>query len=164
MPRRSSKPKAPAVPAFDAALGYLARRAHTRAELRRKMGRRGYEEAEIDEAMVRLAGLGYLDDAGFAERHVRRRSASLGPQAISAELASRGVARAVARQALAGLSAEDQLAAATKLVARQAGRKRPAGYKELLDSAGSRLLRRGFSPGIAREACRLVWVGAVEAL
>jgi len=111
--------------------------------------------------MARLAELGYLDDAGFAAGHVRRRSASLGPLALSAELAARGVDREIARAAVANLSQEDQLAAAVRLVARQAGRTPSAGYKELLDSAGARLLRRGFSPAIAREACRVVWRGTV---
>ena len=109
--------------------------------------------------MGRLAELGYLDDAGFADGYVRRRSARLGPLALSAELAARGVDRDLARQAVSGLSPEAQLASATRLAAREAARKRPAGYKELLDSAGAKLLRRGFSPGIAREACRAVWRG-----
>ena len=109
--------------------------------------------------MARLADLGYLDDSEFAEGHVRRRSARLGPLALSAELAARGVDREVARQAVGGLSREAQLTAAMRLVAREAGRRLPAGYKELLDSAGARLLRRGFSAAIAREACRAVWLG-----
>ena len=112
--------------------------------------------------IARLAEQGYLDDAGFATGHVRRRSATLGPLALSAELAARGVDREVARKAVVGLSREAQLAAATRLVERQVGRSRPAGYKELLDSAGARLLRRGFSLAIARDACRAVWVGTVN--
>jgi regulatory protein len=112
--------------------------------------------------MARLADLGYLDDAGFAAGHVRRRSASLGPLALSAELAARGVDREVARQALSGLSPQAQLAAATRLAAKDAGRKRPAGYKELLDSAGPKLLRRGFSSSIAREACWAAWRGTPD--
>ena len=111
--------------------------------------------------MARLADLGYLDDTAFASGHVRRRAATLGPLALSAELAARGVDREVARTAVAGLSHEDLLAAATRLVARQSGRKAPAGYKELLDSAGTKLLRRGFSLAIAREACQAVWRGTV---
>jgi SOS response regulatory protein OraA/RecX len=111
---------------------------------------------------VRLADLGYLDDATFAAGHVRRRSASLGPLALSAELAARGVAREVARQAVAGLGSRAQLAAAVRLVTRQAGRKLPASYKELLDLAGTKLLRRGFSASIAREACWAVWRGTAE--
>jgi len=159
-PRRSSRP--PAGSAYEAAVRYLAARAHSRAELWRKLLRRGHEEADVEVAMARLTDLGYLDDAGFAAGHVRRRSAVLGPLALSAELAARGIDREVARQALAGLSQDAQLEAATRLAAREAGRKRPAGYKELLDSAGPKLLRRGFSPGIAREACRLVWFGTSE--
>jgi regulatory protein len=158
--RRSSKP--PAGSAYEAAVRYLAGRAHSRAELWRKLLRRGHEEADVEAAIVRLTERGYLDDAGFAAGHVRRRSASLGPLALSAELAARGIDREVAQRALAGLSREAQLDAATRLAARDAGRKRPAGYKELLDSAGPKLLRRGFSPGVAREACRLVWFGTSE--
>jgi regulatory protein len=164
VPRRSSRAsKAPGGSAFDAGLGYLARRAHSRAELRRKLLRRGYDEDDVESAMARLADHGYLDDASFAAGHVRRRSASLGPLALSAELAARGVDRQLARQAVAGLTSQEQLAAATRLVARQPGAEGAASYKELLDSAGTKLLRRGFSPSVAREACRAVWQGTRDA-
>lgn len=109
--------------------------------------------------MARLLELGYLDDTSFAVAHVRRRSTSRGPLAISAELAARGVDREVARQAVAGLSREDELGAAMRLAARQTGQRRPASYQELLDSAGVKLLRRGFSPAVARAACWAVWRG-----
>jgi regulatory protein len=109
--------------------------------------------------VARLAAAGYLDDAAFAEGHIMRRSRSLGPLALSAELAARGVDRELASRALTGFGTEDQLAAATALAGRLAGRKAFAGYKELLDSVGPKLLRRGFSIGVAREACRAVWQG-----
>lgn len=157
MPRRSSKP--PAGSAFHAGLRHLARRAHSRSELHRKLRRRGYGEDEVEQGLDRLAELGYLDDAAFAEGHVRRRSPSLGPLALAAELAARGVDRGLTRLALDGLSDADQLAAAVRLVQRQGARKPPASYQELLAAAGSKLLRRGFSLGIAREACRVVWLG-----
>lgn len=149
----------PSGSAYDGAIRYLARRSHSRAELERKLRRRGHDEGEVQAALARLADLGYLDDARFAEGHVRRRSATLGPLALAAELAARGVDREVAGRAVAAVSREAQLASATRLVARQAARKRPAGYKELLGSAGARLVRRGFNPGIAREACLAVWRG-----
>lgn len=157
MPRRSSKPAHPAVPVLDAGLRLLARRAHSRVELRRKLARRGYPEEEIRDALARLGELGYLDDAAFAASHVRRRSATLGPLALSAELAARGVDRHVSGRALAGFDHTAQVASATRLAERLCGHMRPAGYGELLDSVGSKLLRRGFSPGVAREACWAVW-------
>jgi regulatory protein len=128
------------------------------------LGRRGYEEPEIDVAVARLVERGYLDDRAFAESHVRRRSGTRGPLALSAELAARGVKPDIARTAVARLSPEAQLSAAIQLVRRQSGRKEPAGYKELLDSAGAKLLRRGFSPSVAREACLAVWRGTDEHL
>ena len=145
--------------AFDAALRLLARRAHSHVELRRKLGRRGYPEEEIGEALGRLSELGYLDDAAFAAGHVRRRSSSLGPLALSAELAARGVERRVSGQAMAGFDHTAQVASATRLAERLCGRNRPAGYSELLDTVGAKLLRRGFSRGVAREACWAVWSG-----
>src|SRR5437762_13870930 len=98
MPRRSSRARAakpPAGPALDAGVRLLGRRAHSRVELRRKLGRRGYVVEEIASALARLVELGYVDDRSFADGYIRRRSGSLGPLALSAELAARGVARPV---------------------------------------------------------------------
>lgn len=163
MPRKSSRGAAGAARALDTGLRILAQRSHSRLELRRKLGRRGYDEAEIEAAVARLVQLRYLDDRLFAEGHVRRRSATRGPLALSAELAARGVDRESADRAVAGFDAEAQLAAATRLVERLAGRKSFAGYTELLNSAGSKLVRRGFASGIVRAACRVVWDRAVTA-
>jgi regulatory protein len=156
VPRRS---KPAPIPVVDAGIRLLARRAHSQREMWRKLLRRGYEEDEVRGAIARLAELGYLDDATFAAGHVRRRSTTLGPLALSAELAARGVDRHLAGAALASFDREAQLAAATRLVERLYGGKRPPGYRELLDSVGAKLLRRGFSAEVARNACRAVWAG-----
>src|SRR5438094_99071 len=75
---------------------------------------------------------------------------------LSAEIESKVRAEAADR-AVAGIDAEAQVGAATRLVERLAGRKSFAGYRELLDSVGSKLVRRGFAPGVVRAACRAVW-------
>jgi regulatory protein len=111
---------------------------------------------------MRLAELGYLNDRAFAEGHVRRRSSGLGRLALSAELAARGVERAVADAALGGLDADGQLASATRLAERLFARKTFAGYREMLNSVGPKLMRRGFSPGTVRSACQAVWNGTVR--
>jgi SOS response regulatory protein OraA/RecX len=127
----------------------------------------------VDEVLSRLAKAGYLDDRAFAEGHVRRRAASRGPMALAAELASRGVDRRIADAVLQGFDRPAQVAAATRLAARQAGstagarrvhfgNSGPAGYRELLASVGPKLLRRGFSEGVAREACRAIWAGTTS--
>ncbi len=160
--RSSSRRPAPGTP-YDAGIRLLARRAHSQVELQRKLRRRGYDEAEVDEVVRRLADAGYLDDSAFAESHVRRRSGSRGPVALAAELAARGVDRRLAGAAVAGFDKPAQVATATRLAVRLAGSKLPAGYKELLDSVGARLVRRGFPAGVAREACRAVWTGTTSA-
>ncbi len=167
MPRRSSRgpgtTRPPAVGALDAGLRLLGRRAHSRAELQRKLGRRGYEEQEVERALGRLTELGYLDDGAFARGHVRRRSSGRGPLALAAELSARGVDRAVAAAAVASVDGEAQLASAIRLAERACARRELAGYRQTLDLVGPKLLRRGFTPGVIRAACRAVWLGTAGA-
>ena len=153
--RRAASPR-PAGTAVEAGLRLLARRAHSRAELRQKLARRGHQADEVDSALARLADMGYLDDAEFARGLVRRRSGSRGPLALSAELAARGIDRERSAAALAGLDPAAQLASATRLAERMYPRGAELGYRELLDRVGVRLLRRGFPAGIVRAACQAV--------
>lgn len=150
----------PGVSALDSGLRLLGRRAHARVELRQKLRRRGHAAEDVEAALVRLTELGYLDDRSFAEGHVRRRRTGLGPLALSKELASRGVERSVAETALAGFDTEAQLASATQLAERLYGRRPSPGYREMLNTVGAKLLRRGFSPAVARAACQAAWRGA----
>ena len=119
----------------------------------------GYEAEEVKSTLDSLAELGYIDDATYAESHVRLRSAKRGPRALAAELAARGVDREIVRQAVSGYDRESQVRAAVRLVHRAIGGNRPATYQELLDTAGAKLLRRGFSHAIAWAACHEVWTG-----
>lgn len=151
--------KRPAVGALDAGLRLLGRRAHSRVELQRKLSRRGHAPEEVDSALDRLNELGYLDDRSFAEGLVRRRGAIRGPMALSAELAARGVDRAEADAAVAGFQPAQQLAAATRLAERLYARKAPASLREMLDSVGAKLRRRGFSSSVVRAACQRVLTG-----
>lgn len=137
----------------------LGGRAHSRVELQRKLARRGYTSEEVDAAVVRLDGLGYLNDLSFAEGLVRVRSASRGPRALSAELARRGVGRAQADRALAGYDEASQLASAMRIIERTYGKRKIADYREMLNRAGSKLLRLGFSTTIVRSACHAVMAG-----
>jgi regulatory protein len=112
--------------------------------------------------MVRLGELGYLDDSSFARGLVRRRAALRGPRALSAELAARGVDRAEAEAAVAGFDAEAQLVSATRLAERLYARRAGIGHREMLDTIGTKLLRRGFPTPIVRAACRAVLLGAAQ--
>jgi regulatory protein len=160
-PRTSSR-GAPGGSAAGVAVRLIAQRDHSRAEIRRKLLRRGFGPAEVEAAEAQLIEHGLLSDRAFAHLYVRRRSSSHGPLAISAELAARGVDRETADEAVRLLGAGVQLAAARRLADRLAGDTRYASYRELLGSVGPKLLRRGFSTAVARAACDGVWEGTAE--
>ena len=137
----------------------LGGRAHSRAEMQRKLARKGYTSEEVEAALVRLTELGYLDDLSFAEGLVRVRSASRGPRALSAELARRGVGRDQADLALASYDDGRQLASAVRIIERTYANRDITEFREMLDRVGNRLLRLGFSTTIVRGACRVVVSG-----
>lgn len=160
MPRRSSKP--PEGSAFEAGLRLIARRDHSSWEIRQKLLKRGYDDAEVAAAEERLIERGFLGDSAFALQYVRRRSRTHGVMAISAELAARRVDRETAEAALARVAPHAQVLAAHRLARRLAGNTQFASYRELLHSVGARLLRRGFPMDVARDACKGLWRGTPE--
>ncbi len=161
MPQRSSSRHRPppSDSALDAGVRLLARRAHSRVELLRKLTRRGYDSAAIRTALRRLEELGYLDDQAFARSFVRRRGSVRGPRALSAELAARGVDRAQVDTAVAEFGEAEQLAAAIQIAERLYARKPSPGYREILDEVGAKLVRRGFSVSVAKAACHTLLAG-----
>jgi len=104
--------------------------------------------------MARLDELGYLNDQAYAESLVRRRAGTRGAMAMASELAAKGIDRRVSGEALAGLEPEAQLASAVRLATRLRGSREVSGYRDLLNSVGPKLMRRGFSTGIIQSACR----------
>jgi len=80
-------------PAYDKALKLIARRDHFRAELFEKLGRKGFGDDDINQAIERLDELDLLDDESLAERFVEFRSVDRGwgPRRLSMELRRRGV-------------------------------------------------------------------------
>jgi regulatory protein len=131
--------------AFETALRLLSQRAHSEAELRRKLARRGCSEDEVERAVTRARGLGGLDDAAFAGALARERVRTRGPALIARELSAKGVERSLVREALGALPREDVVAAARRL----AGRAAEAGTDRRV--VAGRLQRRGFPTDVIRE-------------
>jgi len=99
----------PAVPdAYLKALELLAGRDHSRHELRKKLALRGCEGQALEEALVRLASQGLLDDAKFATGWVQsalRSGRGYGAKLL-VDLQQKGVPRETAREAVAAAAAE----------------------------------------------------------
>ena len=128
--------------ALDKALQLVARRPHFRAELRRKLVARGFEEDEVAAALGRLTELGYLDDAELAARDGERlrERRGLGRAGIAAELARKGAGPAEVDGALAGGDADSELEAA-----RAVGRRWLAGRRPDAAALARHLDRKGYA-------------------
>jgi regulatory protein len=74
------------------ALRMLARREHSREELRRKLAHFVQEGDDVDAVLEDLAARGWLSDARFAEQAIRARSRRFGPLKLAQQLRNRGVA------------------------------------------------------------------------
>lgn len=86
------------------ALGYLARREHSRAELRRKLVAHAESAGQLDGLLDDLEGKKLLSDRRFTEVMARSRGARFGAARVKQELRARGVADALVREAVGDLS------------------------------------------------------------
>jgi regulatory protein len=138
-------------------LRLLTARARTRAELEDRLAKRGYPEAVTARVLDRLADVGLIDDADFAEQWVRSRRlhAGKGKRALAAELRTKGVDAELISATLAGIDAGAERDRAEQLVRDKLRRER------LLDEPGTdaatkitrrlvgMLARRGYQQSMA---------------
>jgi len=138
-----------------AALRALARRAHARVDLRRRLVKRQHPPAAVEAALDRLALRGLLDDRRFAEQYAALRATrGKGPARLLRDLQAQGVERRTAehavRQALEeeGIDPEVEARAVAAKRARQlAGLPVPVRKRRLL----AFLVRRGYGGPQLRE-------------
>ena len=142
------------------ALGALARKERSVAELGAWLRRRGVGEDEVADVVDHLVSTGGLDDARFAERFAedKRTLSGWGPERIATSLRQRGVPEADIEAAIGAEDGEQQLERAVGLLAERGveldgdrGRNRALGL----------LVRRGFDSETAYEAVRRA--GAAQA-
>jgi regulatory protein len=149
--------------AHRAALRALARRAHARVDLRRRLLQKQHPPAAVDGALDRLAAYDLLDDARFAADYAAAKAArGRGQTRLVKDLLAQGVERRLAedavRVALAALAAEGVdparavRALAEKRAQQLAGLPAPVRKRRL----AAFLARRGFGGAAVREAVERV--------
>ncbi|CAM5478542.1 regulatory protein RecX [Rhodanobacter lindaniclasticus] len=142
-------PVKPRRSAYDKALGLLARREHSRKELKTKLRQGGYEGEETVAALDRLGEQHYQDDDRFAEVLLRSRIAQgYGPLRLRLELKSHGLNDARIRALLDAVEV-DWVGAAAAQLRRRYGRAGTADPAERARRAQF-LLRRGFAAATVR--------------
>jgi len=83
------------------ALRLLARREHSRAELRRKLAPHAVEGVDLDALLDDFTKRGWLSEERFVEQAVRAKSRRFGPLKIAHHLREKGIGEAEIAQALA---------------------------------------------------------------
>jgi regulatory protein len=86
--------------AKERAVYLLARREHSRKELKNKLIQKGFDISDIERDLQELEDKGWLSDIRFTESWIRHRVESgFGPYRIKSELAERGISRSLIEQA-----------------------------------------------------------------
>ncbi len=138
--------------AFDKAARLLTARRHTGAELRRKLAQRKYSSQEIEEALKRLAELGWIDDRTVAFDWAQELANRGGMGRLRAEqkLIRRGLPPELVREALAS-NWDDAVERghALRVLAKLSASGPSAGKKP--GKLYQALSRRGFDLGIIRD-------------
>jgi regulatory protein len=134
--------------AHRAALRALARRAHARLDLRRRLLQKQHPPAAVDGALERLSAAGLLDDARFAVDYAAAKARrGRGPSRLVRDLQTQGVDRRVAEDAVRASLAAEGVDPAGKV--RELAEKRARQLASLPPQVRKRrllafLMRRGF--------------------
>lgn len=135
--------------AYEKALGLVARREHSRVQLKTKLRQSGYEGEETAAAIDRLGEQQYQDDDRFAGMLLRSRIAQgYGPMRLRMELKTHGIGDARIRELL-NEAEVDWLASAANQLRRRYGSVGVADPAERVKRAQF-LLRRGFDGSTVR--------------
>ncbi|HEY6567898.1 MAG TPA: regulatory protein RecX [Actinomycetota bacterium] len=152
--RRRGEPKNPKT-CHERALGLLAVRPRSRRELERRLLAASFERSEVDDVLARLERVGLVDDHEFARQMAEYQYGSrrAGRRAVTGALMEKGIAPEVIAQVIdeAPDDEEDRALALAGSRALRMGSVEPA--KAFTRLTGL-LVRRGYSPDVARRAAR----------
>lgn len=107
---------------------FLARREHSREELKRKLASRAAEGDDVEAILDDLARRGWLSDARFAEQAARAKARRYGPLKLACYLKSKGVSEEAIGAGLRAAGSDG--AASLEGVWRTRFKAAPAGEKE----------------------------------
>jgi len=144
------------VRARRAALDFIAHRARTEEEVRRRLREKGFAEGVAEAAITRMRDLGYLDDEGYANAFVSARLTGRGhgPARLRSDLLRRGVSSALIEAALSRHVNDDELREAALEHARLRWERlsRETDIRRKRKKVMDYLARRGYDFDLIREA------------
>jgi regulatory protein len=112
-PKPNPSREKPSVSLRTRALRLLARREHTRLELRRRLAAHAEDAGELENLLEELTARGWLAEARVAEQVIHARRGRFGSRRIRQELLAKGVAEELVAAALPQLKESELDAART---------------------------------------------------
>jgi regulatory protein len=139
----------------ERALGLLAVRPRSRRELERRLLAARFAHDEVQDVLTRLEGVGLVDDEAFARQYAEHRFGNRkeGSRGVEEGLRAAGIAPALAASVAEGTPDDDEERAA-ELARSRASRLKGVAPQKAFARLSSLLMRRGYSPEIARRAAR----------
>lgn len=142
--------------AYRASLGLLNSRARTRKELEEALKRKSFSPEAIADCLDRLKNHRLVDDTAYAARYADQKVTyqRKGSRLVKQELLRRGVSKNDVDEALSTLDGDTERASAIALARKRWTSVKGASQREREYKLMAVLQRRGFPPGIARDAVR----------
>ncbi|MFC2041214.1 regulatory protein RecX [Chloroflexota bacterium] len=143
---------------LNAATHYLGYRPRSEAELRRKLGQRGFDRDTQEAVITRLKNQGLVDDMAFAQ-FWRENRESFNPrsrQLTRLELRQKGLDDGIIGQVVATIDDNDS---AYRVALNKARSLPHSDYQKLRRRLGEHLRRRGFSYGVINHTVERLWQG-----
>lgn len=121
-----------------------------------RLAKKGYSAEVAERVLDRLAEVGLVNDADFAQQwvHSRHTYSGKGKRALALELRRKGIGQDDAAEALAQIDSEDERARATELVAKKLRTVSADDRDRAVRRLVSMLARRGFPQGMAFEVVK----------
>ena len=152
VPRRAPKN---AKSCHERALGLLAVRPRSRRELERRLLQARFDADEVRDVLQRLEGVGLIDDQAFARQYAEHRFGVRheGSRAVVNGLRAAGISPALAAAAAEAVPGEEE-GRAEELARSRAQRLSGVEPRKAFTRLSALLMRRGYSPDLARRAAR----------
>jgi regulatory protein len=131
------------------------------AEVKKRLGSKGYDEATVERTVKRMVELEMLDDLAFARYWVDQRETfkPRGRRALRYELYQKGIDREIVENVLAGL---DETASARRAGSKKAVLWAEFPREEFFHKMDTFLRRRGFDYETSRSVAQELWDFALE--
>jgi regulatory protein len=140
--------------AYDRVIRYLTVRAHSRAELIKKLRQRGASSTVAAEAVERAQAQGYVNDAEYARMYARlaRDQKGLAPLRVRQELAKRGIDAQLVEDALESEFSETDLAEQARALASKRAARLHGDTESRRRRLAAFLERRGYPTHVTKAA------------